>query len=450
MSPPAQEPAPQIQGLMARLGLNRPELRAWAMYDWANSAMVVVIITAVFPRFFSLVACADVASEQTRNLRYGTVTYLSIGVAAVLAPILGAIADYAGLKKRLLGVFLSIGTAALAAMYFIRSGDWLLASVLFFLANLGATGSFVFYDALLPHVARSEEEANRLSSAGYALGYIGGGLVLLTTLLMISSLKTPDPTLPARLSFVGVAVWWAVFSIPLFRWVPEPPADRRSGEGNIWFVSFGRLRATFNELRRYRHAFLMLLAFLIYNDGIGTIIRVAVFYGTSMQLKDEHMYLAILLTQFVGFPFAFLFGMLAGKIGAKRAVLLGLSVYVVISLVAFAMRPEPGYRHNTWLFFTLAVLVGTVQGGTQALSRSMFASMIPRHKSGEFFGFFGIMDRFSGLFGSTLVLIVFSHNLRIGVLFLAAFFMIGAVLLHLIDIPEGQRTAREAERASIA
>src|SRR5262245_36893217 len=230
---------PGIIPILEPLGLSRPELRAWAMYDWANSAMVCTIITAVFPIYYSKVAFAGSPPEAaSRSLAVATT--IGMVLIAVLSPILGAFADYTAQKKRLLGIFLALGLASVAAMYFIHTGDWLLASILFVLANIGANGSFVFYDALLPHIAR-DDEIDRVSTAGYALGYLGGGLLLALNLAWLQrpawfglpsgeGLGESQATLPARLAFLSVAVWWLVFSIPLFRRVPEPKAARLKGE----------------------------------------------------------------------------------------------------------------------------------------------------------------------------------------------------------------------------
>jgi MFS transporter, UMF1 family len=428
--------------LLQRLGLHRPELRAWAMYDWANSAMVTVIITAVFPIYFRSVAAGG--SEQALG-RYGFATALSILIVAVLAPILGAMADFAGIKKPLLGAFMGLGVAAVASMFFIEQGNWVLALVLFLLANIGATGSFVFYDALLPHIA-SDEEMDRVSTAGFAMGYVGGGLVLGICLLLISRPQwfgMSEGTLPVRVSFVITGVWWLIFAIPLFRQVPEPARSLEPDESrgqNPLRVAFVRLGETFRELRGYRNAFLMLIAFLIYSDGIGTIIRMAAIYGAEIGIDDNVMIAAILLTQFVGIPCAFGFGMLAGVFGAKPCIFFGIGIYALITLIGFFMT-------SGWHFLLLAVLVGMVQGGTQALSRSLFASMIPRHKSGEFFGFFGVMDKFAGSMGTALMtaLAIATSQSRFGILGVIVLFILGAVLLALVDVRAGQQAARSID-----
>jgi UMF1 family MFS transporter len=328
-----------------------------------------------------------------------------------------------------------------------------MASVLFILANIGVNGSFVFYESLLPHIAASDE-MDRVSTAAYALGYIGGGLLLAVQLAWITSpatfglpsgdnLTPAQATLPSRLAFLSVAVWWILFSIPLFRQVPEPPVaiepgDRRAG--NPLAVAFVRLGETFRDLRGYRAAFLMLIAFLIYNDGIGTIIRMATAYGTEIGIGETSLIAAIMLVQFVGVPFSFLFGMLAGKIGTKPAIYVGLAAYMCISVLGYRMRTATD-------FLWLATLVGVVQGGTQALSRSLFASMIPRHRSGEFFGFWGVFEKFAGIIGPLVftVTLAASGSSRNAILSIAVFFIIGGALLAFVNVEEGRRHARRAE-----
>lgn len=449
-SPTSATDAPR--GWLDALGLHRPELRAWAMYDWANSAMVTTIITAVFPIFFSDVAGAGLP-EGVAAQRFSAASTLGMVIIAVLAPILGTLADERPIKKRLLGLFMAIGVASVAAMYFIQRGDWMLAAILFVVANIGANGSFVFYDSLLPHVARPDE-VDRVSTAGYALGYVGGGVLLALNLAWIlkpgwfglpsgPGLTDAQKSLPARLAFVSVAVWWLVFSIPLFRTVTEPPVDPnalRAATGHPLIAAFVRLGETFRELKRFRQGFLMLLAFLIYNDGIGTIIRMATIYGNEIGIGQGAMIASIVIVQFVGIPCAFLFGSLAGKIGAKRAIGLGLLVYVGISMFGYFMK-------TNFHFLMLAVLVGMVQGGTQALSRSLFASLIPRDSSGEFFGFFAVVEKFAGIAGPLLfgLSIRFTHETRYAILTVIPFFLVGAVLLALVDVKTGQQEARAAE-----
>jgi UMF1 family MFS transporter len=433
-----------LKALLDRLGLGRKDLRAWAMYDWANSAFQTTIIAAVFPIYFHRVAAADLAPAEATS-RFAWATTIAILIVAVVAPLLGAIADYAAIKKRLLAVFLALGAAATAGMFWIERGDWSLALVLFVIGNVGVAAAMVFYESLLPHLV-PEDQLDRVSSAGYAIGYLGGGVLLAVNLLMIQRpalFGLADAGVATRLSFLSVAIWWVGFSVPLFRHVPEPPrrveADERPS-GNAFTTGVRRLFETFHELRRYRQAFLLLLAFLLYNDGIQTIIRMATTYGTEIGLGESAMITALLVTQFIGVPCAFLFGMLAGRIGAKPSVFLGLAVYAAITMLGYFMT-------TAMHFFALAVLVGLVQGGTQALSRSLFASMIPRHKSSEFFAFFGVFERYAGILGPAIFawVVESTGSSRNAILSVIVFFVAGAALLTLVDVNAGRQAARAAE-----
>ena len=415
------------------------------MYDWANSAFMTTVVAAVFPIYFSRVAAAELEPVEA-TARFALATTIALSIVAVISPLLGALADHAGVKKRLLGTFMGLGAFATACMYFIQRGDVLLASVLFILGNIGATGSFVFYDSLLPHIA-DQREIDRVSTAGYALGYIGGGVLLLVNLAWIQMPERfgiADAGLATRLSFLSVAVWWLGFSIPLFRRVPEPRRGFESTElagASPLRGALARLVNTLRELRTYRQAFLMMLAFLVYNDGIGTIIRMATTYGTEIGIPQGALITALVLVQFVGIPFAFVFGQLAGRIGAKRAIYLALTVYTGISVLGYFMRTAVH-------FYALAILVGMVQGGSQALSRSMFASMIPRHKSSEFFGFFGIFEKFAGIAGPAVFVFTIwaTGSSRSAILSVIVFFVAGGILLTFVDVDRGRRTARDAER----
>ena len=439
-----------LSSFWPRIGLGRPELRAWAMYDWAASAFQTTIMVAVFPIYFVRVAGADLPPSSAAQ-RYAVINTLALAIIAVLSPILGAISDYRALKKPLLAAFMVLGTTAVAGMFLVQRGDIGLASVLFTLSMIGATGTFVFYEALLPHIA-APNEIDRVSTAGYAIGYLGGGVLLALNLAWIqkpawfglpsgSGTSESLSTLPVRLAFISVAVWWVLFSIPLFRRVSEPAAQREPGERpgeSVVRIAFLRLAKTFRELRGFRQAFLMLLAFLVYNDGIQTIIKMATAYGTEIGIDQGSLIAAILLVQFVGVPCSFLFGTLAGRIGAKQAIFLGLLAYTAISILGYFMTSA---AH----FFMLAGLVGLVQGGTQALSRSLFASMIPPHKSGEFFGFFSVFEKFAGIFGPLIYAgtIAATGSSRGAFLSVIGFFAVGAAILALVDVKEGQSRVRQ-------
>ena len=433
-----------MKALLERLGLGRPDLRAWALYDLANSAFQTTIIAAVFPIYYSRVVAADLAPAQATS-RFAWATTIAILIVAIVAPLLGAIADFAAMKKKLLAVFVAIGVSATTAMFWIERGDWQLALLLFIVGNVGVAGSIVFYESLLPHLV-SEDQLDRVSSAGYAIGYLGGGLLLGINLLMIQAphlFGIPDAGVATRLAFVSVGVWWMLFSIPLFRRVPEPPrrleGDEKATDGLV-ATGFNRLGETFRELRRYRQAFVMLLAFLLYNDGIQTMIRMATTYGSEIGLPQDAMITALLLTQFIGVPCAFAFGAVAERTGAKPALFFGLAVYCAITILGY-------YMTSSAHFYALAVLVGMVQGGTQALSRSLFASMIPRHKSSEFFAFFSVFERYAGVLGPAVFAWVVSQSGsgRSAILAVAVFFVVGAFILTFVDVDAGRKAARAAE-----
>ena len=434
--------------LSERLGLHRPELRAWAMYDWANSAFQTTVITAVFPNFFSRVAAAHPLegqppilspAEATAAFSWGTTICLTF--IAILGPVLGAIADYRAAKKRMLAAFMAVGVATTAAMVTIDAGEWQWALALFMISNVAIAASFIFYDSLLPHIA-SREEMDRVSTSGYALGYIGGGLLLAVNLAWILSPATfglADSVAAIKLSFVSVAAWWLLFSIPLFRRVPEPvrilESDER-GDENTVVAAFVRLKETLRELRTYKNAFLMLVAFMLYNDGIQTIIKMASIYGAEVGIDMNAQILAFIIVQWVGVPCSFLFGALAARIGAKTGIFLSLGVYTGISVLGYFMT-------SAWQFFVLAFLVGTVQGGSQALSRSLFARMIPRHKSSEYFGFFSVFEKFAGIAGPAIfaAAVTFTGSSRPAVLSVIVFFVAGAIVLSRVNVAQGEREA---------
>jgi UMF1 family MFS transporter len=441
MSSEPTSPSVSRGPLLERLALHRPELRAWALYDWANSAIFTVVITAVFPYFFAAVPGADLTGAAVRE-RFTLTTTIAMAIAAVLGPILGAVADYGRLKKRLFTVFLLLGVLAVASMVLLRRGDWLAASILFGLANVGIASSLVFYDAFLPHVARPDE-ADRLSTTGYAVGYLGGGIALAVVVGMILWQEplgiAGEDGLSARLGFLFVAVWWLAFTIPFLRRVREPERATLSDEHpgmNPVRVAFVRIGETVRELSTYRQAFLMLIAFLVYSDGIGTIVRMAVLFASELEIPQTTTILCILLVQFIGIPFAILFGRLAGRIGAKRSILVALSGYIVLCVWASQVETAAG-------FVAMAVMVGMVQGGAQALSRSLFSSLVPKHKSGEFFGLFSTLEKFAGILGPLVFFLAPSS--RAAVLWVILFFVVGAGLLLFVDVEAGRKTAEDVE-----
>jgi UMF1 family MFS transporter len=315
----------------------RRRIRAWTMYDWANSAFATTILAAVLPIYYSQVAGATLPSPAVATAYWSTGLSISLFIVAILSPILGTVSDVMRGKKRFLSIFVGLGVLATGLLVLVDTGDWLLASILFIFGRIGFTAANVFYDALLPHVAR-EEDRDIVSTRGYAMGYLGGGLLLAINILMIQLLPG---TWGPRLSFLSVAIWWAVFSIPIFTRVPEPPAatgklaqglSRLQAFWEIVRISFGRLRDTLADIRQYSELFKFLLAFLIYNDGIGTIIGVAAIYGAELGFGSIELILALLLVQFVGIPFSLIFGRLPSPKEPRRALYLSFVLFNVLVL----------------------------------------------------------------------------------------------------------------------
>jgi len=433
-----------------RLGLHRPELRAWALYDVANSAWMTTVMSAVFPPFFVALAVAAGVADPDARSKFAFASSISVILVGLSGPILGAIADLRGSKKAFLGSFIAIGVACCFGLYFSTAERWGLALAVFVAGNIAVTASLAFYNALLPSIA-STDEVDRVSTAGYAIGYLGGGLLLALNLAMVAAparFGLADAGTAVRLSFASVGVWWAVFSLPVLLKVREPQTRLEAGEsqgGPLLREATLRLVETFRDLRRHRDAALMLLGFLVYNDAINTIIKMGTIYGGEIGVPVPFMMATLVAVQLIGVPFSFAFGILAGRIGAKRTILLTLAVYCAISVYAFWLR-------TATQFLVLGLLIGSVQGGAQALARSLFASMIPQHKAGEMFGFFGVFDRFGGaigsmIFGATLALLGTS---RPAILSLIVFFALGAGLLTRVDVERGRRLARADEAATVA
>lgn len=433
------QPAAQEAALTEKQ--HKKSIWAWTMYDWANSAFATTIMASILPAYFS----QFIATEDSLALWGYTVAIGSL-IAALISPVLGAIADFRGSKKSFLRFFLLLGVISTALLFFVdQPSEWFLACVLYILGTVGFAGSLVFYDALLPHVAK-EDEIDQVSSKGYAMGYIGGGLLLLINVAMIffgpkllPNMDTVEATkLMMRLSLASVAIWWAVFSIPLFRYVREPVRKVKEFElkQNVVTVGFQRFFTALKDISKFKDLFLFLLTFLIYANGIGTIITMAVAFGNDLGFGTMILIGTLLLVQFVAAPFAILFGNISKKIGVKRAITLSLVIYTLIAIVGYFMTKE-------WHFLLLGLGVATVQGGSQALSRSLVGQLMPKSKTAEFFGFFSVAEKFNTIVGPLLFSIITSvtGNSRLAIISLVIFFIVGMLLLQKVDIERGIKQA---------
>ncbi|MBN1571972.1 MAG: MFS transporter [Deltaproteobacteria bacterium] len=426
---------------------DRKKILSWCMYDWANSGFATTILAAVMPIFYVKVAGANLAPVQATS-NWGFTNSIAMLTAAILAPILGAMADHSGSRKRFLALFMGVGSLGTASLVVISTGDWLLASGLYLIGRIGFSASNIFYDSLLPSVAG--DRIDQVSTGGYAIGYLGGGILLAINLLMIQKpalfgiheyMGVSAVEWGTRLSFVTVGLWWALFSIPVLKNVPEPPSIKMAGEYKSSIAaSFQRIGLTFSEIKKFREALKFLIAYWLYNDGIGTIIVMATAFGTEIGIGQGHLIGALLMVQFAGIPFTLLFGTIAKKLSPKTGILISLTIYSAISIGGYFMS-SPIH------FWILAFCVALVQGGSQGLSRSLFGAMIPRSKTAEFFGFYDISSKFSGVLGPLVFGLVgtLTGTSRLSILAVVFFFITGGFLLLFVDHEKGKALAREAE-----
>jgi len=431
--------------------LKAKAIRAWTMYDWANSAFATTIMASILPNYFTLYIATDAALTL-----WGFTVAIGSLIAAVISPVLGAIADFRGSKKTFMAFFVALGVISTAFMYLVDTpDDWLLCSILYILGTIGFAGSLVFYDALLPHIA-NDDEIDEVSSRGYAMGYIGGGLLLLINVAMI--FVGPDIFLPnmdgeeaiklmMRLSLASVAVWWALFSIPIFRHVNEPVRKIEKSEAgmNVIAVGFKRFFKALKDISKFRDLFLFLLAFFVYANGIGTIITMAVAFGSDLGFGSTILIGTLLLVQFVAAPFAILFGKISKKRGVKRSLYLSLIIYTLISVIGYFMSKE-------WHFVLLGFAVATVQGGGQALSRSLMGTLMPKSKSAEFYGFFSVSEKFNTVIGPILFSVInqVTGNSRLAIISLVVFFIGGIFILSKVDIERGIEVAKAEDAKMVA
>jgi UMF1 family MFS transporter len=406
-------------------GAGRRAVVSWALYDWANSAFATVMLAGFFPIFFRDVWSAGEASSNI-TFRLGLANSIASLVIVAFGPVLGAIADRGGARKRFLLAFLALGVTMTGALTWVAMGRWEVALVLFVLSTVGFLGANVFYDALIVSIT-SEDRYDVVSALGYALGYLGGGVLFAGCVAMTlwpARFGLAGAEQAVRLSFLLTAVWWAVFAIPLFLFVRE--RDAASGTNLVGAVRGGlsQLAATFREIRSLRMVILFLLAYWLYIDGVDTIIRMAVDYGMALGFGRNGLILALLITQFVGFPAAIAFGRIGARLGAKTGILIGISVYVLVTVWAYFMD-------SSWEFYALAITIGLVQGGVQALSRSYYARLIPPEKSAEFFGFYNMLGKFAAVVGPALMgfVGVVTGNPRLAILSILVLFVGGGTLL---------------------
>lgn len=406
--------------------------KSWIMYDWANSIYATNIMAAIFPIYFAMQA------DETGNKLYGFAVSAAALVVALLAPILGAIGDFSGMKKKLFAGFLVLGLVFTAVMAAFE--DWRLMLVGFILSRIGFSGSCLFYDSFLTDVT-TPERMDRVSSWGYAMGYIGGSTIPFIISIAVMLLLNQS-VLSYKIAIMIVVVWWAVFSIPFLKNVKQqysvedaPQALAKEAFRNAW--------KTFKDILKDKKILFFIIAYFFYIDGVDTIISMATNYGETLGLGAIGMILALLVTQIVAVPFSILFGNLAKKVGAMRMIAIAVCVYFVITILGFFMGfnieqaelsggdIEAALKLSSTLFWILATLVGTVQGGIQALSRSYFGQLIPPERSNEYYGFLDIFGKFSCVIGPALYAATYAATGKasLGILSIIVLFFGGMVAL---------------------
>jgi len=429
---------------------NKKAVFGWALYDWANSAFATTVIAGFFPIFFKQYWSAG-ADPTISTARLGFANSVAGVIVAILAPVLGAIADKGSAKKKFLMFFAYMGVVMTSSLYMVSKGDWPLAIMLFVIASVGFSGGNIFYDSLITGVA-SEKRLDYVSALGFSFGYLGGGILFAFNVWMTLSPGTfgfADAGEAVRFSFLTVGMWWALFSIPLFLLVKEPGNDEPLSGFMAVKAGIVQFKNTFREIRHLKTVFLFLAAYWLYIDGVDTIVRMAVDYGMSIGFKSNDLIIALLITQFVGFPSAILFGYMGGKIGARKAIFIAIAVYLFVTIWGAFMQSKNE-------FYILAIIIGLVQGGIQALSRSFYAKIIPANKSAEYFGFYNMLGKFAAVFGPVVMggsgLLIKSMGYssetasRVSISSISIFFIAGATLLYFVDEDKGREEVTYLEQ----
>jgi UMF1 family MFS transporter len=436
---------------------NKKTIWGWALYDWANSAFATTVMAGFFPIFFKQFWSygADV-NVSTAQLGFGN--SIASLIVALMAPILGAIADKGTAKKKFLVFFAYLGVLMTAALFLVQKGQWALAIFVYVMGLIGFSGANVFYDSLLPSIV-GEKKIDYVSGLGFSMGYLGGGLLFLINVLMTlmpQKFGLPDATAAVRFSFLSVALWWGLFTLFTIFWVPEnkvASADK-SGE-SIVAAGFRQFAGTFKKIRHLRVVFLFLLAYWFYIDGVDTIIRMAVDYGLSLGFESNDLIVALLLVQFVGFPAALVFGKLGERWSVRKSIYLAIAIYMGVTVWGTMMTQKME-------FYVLATVIGLVQGGIQALSRSYYSRLIPKNKAAEYYGFYNMLGKFAVILGPVLMGLVGLTARRIlmppsptpeqviavgqlasrwGIASILILFIVGAILFYFVDEEKGRQQA---------
>ena len=439
------------------MGKNRKAVWGWVMYDWANSAFATTVMAGFFPIFFKQYWShgADV-NASTAQLGFGN--SIASLMVALMAPILGAIADKGSTKKKFLIIFAYLGVLMTAALFLVQKGQWVWAIFIYAMGIIGFSGANIFYDSLLPSVA-DEKKIDYVSGLGFSMGYLGGGLLFLINVLMTlmpQKFGLPDATAAVRFAFVSVALWWGLFTFFTIFWLPEKKASvLKEKDESVVVAGFRQFAGTFKKVRHLKVVFLFLLAYWLYIDGVDTIIRMAVDYGLSLGFESKDLIVALLIVQFIGFPAALVFGKLGERWSVRKSIYLAIFIYMAVTIGGAMMTQKTE-------FYILAVVIGLVQGGIQALSRSYYSRLIPKNQAAEYYGFYNMFGKLAAIFGPALmgfvglivrrilmpasptaaqVVAVGQLASRWGIASILILFVIGAIIFCFVDEEKGKAQA---------
>jgi UMF1 family MFS transporter len=428
------------------MSVQKREIFGWAMYDFANSAFATTILAVIFNQYFAtVVAGGEKGVELLRFRLHGASFFtfsvaLSMAISAVLAPLLGAVADASASKKKFLMVFCYTAVLFTGLLYFVHAGNYWRGAIFFIIANIGFAGGNVYYNAFLPEIS-TDENIGRISGLGWALGYIGGGALLAINLIMLKYpewLGFPAGYFTVQDCFLSVAFWWLIFSLPTFLLLRERAQKTLPSFGESYFAEgYQRLRHTFHRIKTFRELTKFLVAYLIYNDGIETVIIMASIFGAQvLRMGTEEIILFFLMIQGIAFFGSVIFGFLADAMGNKRAVMISLGMWSLIVIWAFKLGILWDPKTEYWI---LGVLAGLVLGGSQAASRSLQGIFTPDANSAEFYGFFAVSGKFASVFGPLIygILIAITGSVQSGILSVLLFFIVGMAILWTVNEKKG-------------
>ncbi|MGZ9585308.1 MFS transporter [Paenibacillus marinisediminis] len=413
------------------------QVHHWLMYDWANSAFATTMMAAVLPIYYATVAASTVEEHVAASYWSFTQT-IGMILVAIFSPFLGAVADMSNRRMAFLRVFTFAGAISCLLMAFTGTGDWLLLSLLFIIGTIGFSAGNTFYDALLPLIA-PEDRRDEISAKGYMFGYIGGGILLAVNIVMLEKYTWfgfPNKIAATQAVFVTVGIWWILFSLPMFRTIKDPARTTTYSASTYAKNGFGRVFRTLRQLPKYPELLKYIISFWFFNDGITTIISMSALYGAQLGIGSTDLIAALLITQFVGIPFTYLFARFANKLGTKRSLYISLSTYVVIVMLGY-------YMQTALHFYILAFMVGMVQGGSQAVARSLYSQLVPIERAAEFFGFLSLSSKVSSSIGPAVfgMVSLLTGSTRLAILSILIFFVVGVVMLRIVDIEKGRREA---------